>query len=380
MITCDLIDAGALDDRHMGRWHEMMAATPLFRSPVLSPEFVKAVAEVRTDVRIAVISRGSEVIAYLPHHRRPNHFARPAGAPFSDYSALITFPDPGVAIGEVLETAGIQRYHASGLVDPYGVFGDVQGEGDEAFGMDLTADETVNNVNKKQTKNINRLRRHLIEAHGDLDFIIGDRDRDHFERMLRLKREQVRQNGLHDFLGAPWVKRFLDNLFAAPSGGLHGQLVTFTAGGKPTLFHFGVRLGDRAHPWISTYDPAYYSFSPGQIFLTDIQAPLKASGLVYYDLSTGQQHYKSSFCNTSFPVRHARFYSDAPAARMNEKLAGLAGQAQKALGPTADMAFTRLGRRVDQIATLELDFLGRAKGVAYALSNAGKRWKATEHA
>jgi CelD/BcsL family acetyltransferase involved in cellulose biosynthesis len=374
MLTCERIRAGDLTDHDLALWRAMQVETPAFRSPLLSPDFVQAVAAVRDDVRVIVVRRDGKTIGFLPVHIRPGALARPAGAPFSDYSALITHPLPGLRIGAVLKAAGITSYQAIGLVDPYNVFGETPGaESDDAFAIDLSLGDTSNNAFKKLLKNIRRLTRNIEEAHGPLRFIVGDRDPTHFDAMIALKRQQTHDTGVHDFLAAEWVQRLFANLMAAPDTGLHGFMLTLTAGDTPALYHFGVRLGDRAHPWVSSYDPAFSAFSPGQLFLNLCPEPLKEAGISYYDLSTGDQKYKAIFSNTTFPVRHARIYSDAPPAQLQARLERITRDTRKALGPRIDEAVARLNRRFDHIATLELDTLSRVRGVAYAFSNAAKR-------
>ena len=380
MLNCTLIKAQDLTIEDEALWREMTQATPAFASPLLSPEFTRAVAAVRPDTHIAIFREHGRIIGFLPHHRRPGGLGRPAGAPFADYSALITFPDTDLCGETALKAAGLRAFQAIGLIDPHGVFGanceDIRGEVEEAYGIDLTFEETTNNVNKKLSKNINRLRRHAAEALGEVRVVADDRDPAHFARALQLKQDQVRDNGLHDFLAAPWVQKFLTGLFDAPRDGLHGYLVTLMAGDTPLLFHFGIRLGDRAHPRVSSFEPAQATYSPGQIFLQDCQAALKADGVAYYDLSTGQSHYKNAFCNTHFPVTHARLYGAH--ARLDARLSHAGSRAQHALGKPGQ-ALARLNRRMDQIACLELDTLSRLKGVAYAFTNASKRLRTADH-
>lgn len=378
MLTCDRVSVSNLGQSDLELWRAMQAVTPAFRSPLLSPDFVRAVSAVRPDTEVAVFKRRGRTIGFLPFHPRPGRFARPAGAPFADYSALLTLPEPHFKATEALRLAGIDQYQAIGLVDPYHVFGSVAGEEDEAFAIDLSRDGPANNANKKLEKNIRRLRRHAEEAHGEIRFVMSDRDPEHFDLMLRLKREQTKQTGLHDFLAPAWVQHLLRNLFEAPKDGLHGNLITLMAGDTPLLFHFGARLGDRGHPWISTYDPAFAAFSPGQIFLGGVAEHLASDGIAYYDLSTGAQAYKAVFSNTRSPVRHARVYADG--AQWPERLSRFGVTARRALGPQVDTAVARMGRRFDQIACLELDPISRARGVAYAFSNAGKRMKVVENA
>lgn len=331
-------------------WRAMCAEHPLFRSPILSPEFFRAVAQVRDDVFVAIIRQDNLPIAFLAHHRRPNNFARPAGAPFADYSALITWPNPPIKMQEALKLIGIDRFQAIGLVDPYGVCGEIGGQEDDAFGIDFTIDGPPNSAGKKQRKNVNRLRRHVAEELGETRFIFDDRNIEHYSKMIAFKRAQTRQTGIHDFLSPPWVVNLMDNLFNADRSGLHGCMLSLMAGETPVAMHYGLKLGDRMHPWIATFDPKYFKYSPGQIFLMDCPNPLAEQKIAYYDLSTGHQHYKSTFTNNSFKVRNVTINAQdiAPKAEPKSQLA------------------LRLHRRLDQIACLELDNIGRAKGIIFA--------------
>lgn len=378
MLSCDLLKPHDLPTSDLAAWREMMAATPDFASPLLSPDFARAVAGVRDDVRVAVFRDGGKAVGFLAHHRRPNRFARPVGAPFCDYSAIVTFPGSRLRAREALALAGIDRFHVTGLLDPHGVFGAVEGTPDDAYALDLSGDEPGNNVVKKMAKNINRLRRHMVDQLGEVRFIIGDRDPARFDAMLRLKRDQVTKNGLHDFLGAAWVQRLMRDLFDASPDGLHGCMVTLMAGDMPLMYHFGPRLGDHAHPWVSAYDPAFGHLSPGQVFLNDCRLPLKDDGVAWYDLSTGQQHYKPVFCNHHRVVSNATVFGGSTAGRFKAGFLNVACGVQRALGPL-DGLLARVDRRMDQIASLELDPFDRLRGFGFALATASRRTR-NDHA
>ncbi|UDF03871.1 GNAT family N-acetyltransferase [Asticcacaulis sp. AND118] len=374
MTTCDLISPRDLSETDIAAWRDMAKQTFAFGSPVLSWDFCAAVAQVRDDVKVAVYRKGGKVVAILPHHRRPGAFARPVGAPFNDYTALISFPDTAFPAREALALAGIRAFQVTGLIDPYGAFDGFEGEPEDAYGIDLTHGETVNNVEKKHLKNINRLRRRLEEEHGEVRFEVPDFTPENFEAMLAIKRAQTAQTGIHDFLSAPWVQALMRNLFVKPANldtQLYGHLTTVTAGGKPIIWHFGPRLGDRVHPWVSAFDAAYGAYSPGQIFLQGCQTPLRELGVTYYDLSTGQQHYKNAFCNTHSVVRHGRLYAASGEGRTSETLSRLMARSGKALG--VSHLTQRLGRRLDHLASLELDLGSRVNGTIYAFANARKR-------
>lgn len=372
-MLCDVTKVDELSAQDVKVWNDMLKAEPLFASPLLTPEFAAAVAAVREDVRVAVFRRQGRPVGFLSHHRRPHRFARPAGAPFADYSALISFAEPGFRFDDALRAAKIERFQAIGLIDPHGLSDEGGGEPDMAYGLDLGDDAPAIQAPKKHIKNINRLRRRLEETHGPVSILVGDRDRTRYQAMLAQKRRQLQDNGLHDFLGAPWASRFLDHLWEAPQDGAHGVLLTLMAGDTPILHHYGLRLGARIHPWVSSYDPAYAAWSPGQIFLHDAPEALRAAGVAHYDLSTGQDHYKNAFCNTRFPVRHVRLYGASATARLRQGVAEAAQGGARLLGQRAEALYGRLNRRLDQIASLELDMKGRMSGLAYAFASVGRR-------
>lgn len=358
-VTARLVKAEELKPTEEAIWRKMCDQNVLFKSPVLGPEFFKVVSQVRDDAFVAIFERNGEIIGFLGHHRRPNGFARPIGAPFSDYTALITPPNPKLDMKIALELADIAKFQTIGLVDPYQVCDELGGIEDEAFGLDLTINDAANNAGKKQRKNVNRLRRHLSEDCGETKFVFDDRCPNNFKKMMDLKKTQAKLTGIHDFLSPNWVEEMMSILYNADRSGLHGCLLSLYAGEVPVAFHFGLRLGSRMHPWVATFDTDYFKYSPGQIFLMDCKQPLLENAIEYYDLSTGAKHYKDTFTNTTFPVKHVLI-------RPSEH-----GAKSKFANP--DNPITRVKRRIDQIACLELDFAGRAKGIIHAASSLTKR-------
>lgn len=377
--VCIIKRLGELTAEEIQAWHAMAAATWEFGSPLLSYEFAAAVERARLDVHVAIYSRHGAPIAFWAHHRRKGGIARPVGAPLADYCALISVPDPGLTGSGSLEMAQIREFRASGLIDPYGVFANTihtAAEELETFAMDFRADAPAFDLPKKHLKNINRLRRHIEADIGPLRLVYPDRDLKHFEQMLALKQAQIRESGLHDFLAAPWIRRLLEDLFSGADDKFGGRMATLMAGDMPLVFHFGAHLGRRGHPWISSFDPAFFAYSPGQMFLKDLPEVLHAHGLDYYDLSTGQSHYKRTFTNAEGRVRRADFFarSEKPEQMTRPGLERLPqGWASRVISP-----IRRIGRRLDHIAQIELDTRGRILGGLQMILNVSKRLRAID--
>lgn len=365
MIACEIIKPREISPEDEAAWRQMCQSDYQLMSPILSPEFAKLIDKVRDDAFVAIFRENQAPIGFLGFHRRPNNFARPLGAPFSDYSALITGPNPKIKIAQALELAGIRQYQAIGLVDPHNVCGDVFGDEEDAYGICLRSELPMNTLSRKHRKNARRLHRHLEADVGEAKFIFDDKSNEHYDKMIALKRRQIKETGIHDFLAPDWVVKMMNELRSADRNGIHGCLITMLAGDTPVSFQFGVKLGPRAHAWIATFDPKYSQYSPGQLFLTEVPDTLIANGMDYYDLATGHQ-YKNNLTNNGFKVRHASLYSTT-----NENAKNGASADSGKIGQIKQ----KLRRRFDQIAALEITTSGRVKGVINAFANAGKRIK-----
>src|ERR1700761_3089936 len=89
-LEAEIVHPAELSRVDIAAWRRLQAAEPAFGSPLLGPDFAQAVGAVRPDARVAVYRRAGHAIGFLAHHRRPGGFARPIGAPFCDYHALVS--------------------------------------------------------------------------------------------------------------------------------------------------------------------------------------------------------------------------------------------------------------------------------------------------
>ena len=373
MLDADIIrpDALAADDRRA--WQALRRSTPAFASPLLSPEFAEAVAEVRGDAMVAVLRFDGRPVGFLPHHRRPGAFGRPLGAPFSDVQALIA--EPWVDAAEALSVTGLARFSFTGLIDPHRAF-DTEDLAERAVAssyaihLDGTAEaylEARRAASPKRFKNIRRLDHKLDREVGPVRLIAGDTDRGHFGQLIAWKREQFRRTGLHDVLGSTWTQALMDSLFDRKDGDFRSLMLTLMVGDKVAAVHFGVREGARYHPWLAAVDPALSAWSPGQVFFWRAIEAMPDLALTHYDLSSGHDHYKLPFASDVSEVVSGVW----------SRGAGLKAQgwslAERAVGPVRAASLGRVRRRLDNIATTELSLGGRVQGLAYALASQGRR-------
>lgn len=373
MLQAEIVRPRDLSLSDRAAWAAFRAATPAFRSPLLSAEFAAAVGDVRADAAIAVYRREGRVVGFLAHHRRPGGLARPMGATWSDYHALVGAPDAAIDGAEALRLAGLAAFRFAALVDPHGVFAAARAVEHEAHLITLAGSgddhwEALRAASPKRFKNLRRLEHKLEREVGEIGLEGPDRDPEAFQRLLDWKSDQFRRTGLHDVLATPWSRALMRNLFALRDGPLQGLLITLRAGGRPVAAHFGVRLGEAFHPWLAGYDPSMSAYSPGMTFISEAIRAMPRLGLTGYDLSAGSDHYKRPFASEQAIIREGELRLEG-AGNALERFSGVLGA-----GPAR--ALRRVGRRLDHIAAAEPTFSGRLSGVAAALAASSRRLEA----
>jgi len=373
MLDVETLHPRELAEADLRTWREMAAAEPAFDSPLLGPDFAQAVGAVREDARVAVIRRQGETLGFLPHHRRPGAMARAIGSPLSDYHGLVSRPDADLTAAEVLGAADLTAFRYTGLIDPYGVFG--QGELKTAHVIALghtdaeTYLEAVRAASPKKIKNWRRLDNKLEREMGTVELVAADRSRAAFDQLIAWKREQLERTGVHDFLRPDWTRNLMLDLFQKQTGPFQGLMINLYAGGELVSGHFGVRLNGVYHPWIASTNPTYGEWSPGQIFFMRAIAAMPGLGLHRYDLGPGHDHYKGAYALSQIQIGEGTAAAATMAGRMASSLDGVMALAgSRGAGPVG-----RLTRRMDAIASVELTMAGRMRGLVDAFANQAQR-------
>ncbi len=336
----------------------LCADEPAFASPLLGPAFARLVGGVRSDAAVAVVRRRGVGLAYFAHHRRPGGVARPIGAPFSDLHGVISGPGLPLSGPELLRGAGIRRFPFTALVDPYRLFEGTESGWQTSYAIDLT-DPTPVAGRGRHAKKMRRWRARLEADIGPLSLTMPDQDPASFETLLNWKRAQFNRTGLHDVLRPDWSRALMAQAFSLTEPPLRGLLAVLRAGGRPIAGRFGVEGDGIYHPWLAAYDPAMAAYGPGHLLLSAI---LEAAGrlpLRAYELGSGLDEQKRSISNRSMELPSGEARADGAVARR-----------------PAGGRLLRLGRRLDQIATVELTLSGRAYGLADTLAKARRRWSA----
>ncbi|ATC25283.1 GNAT family N-acetyltransferase [Caulobacter vibrioides] len=375
MLDVETIHPSFLSPADAALWRSLAASAEGFGNPLLGPEFAQAVGKVREDARVAVIRRGGETVGFLPFHRRPGGRARPIGAPLSDYHGLVSRPDAGLRISDVLRAAEVSVFRYSGLIDPHAVFPTSPETDRTAYLIDLTGTtveaylEAVRAESPKKIKNYRRLDNKLDREIGAVRLVASDFSRDAFNLLIDWKREQLARTGAHDFLRADWTRELLADLFTTRSGAMQGLMINLYAGDTLVGGHFGIRQGATYHPWIASTNPEMAAWSPGQIFFLRAIAAMPGMGLTRYDLGPGHDHYKRAYGLRTVQIGEGAATAANVAGRVAhsmESVWNLAGA--HGAGPVG-----QLRRRMDAIASTELTMTGRVRGFVEAVAARAQR-------
>lgn len=375
MLTVETLHPSLLSAADAALWRSLAAEEDGFTNPLLGPEFAQAVGRVREDARVAVVRRAGEAVGFLPFHRRPGGLARPIGSPLSDYHGLVSRPEAGLRIADVLRAAEVSVFRYSGLVDPHGVFPASPETARTAYLIDLngtTAEaylEAVRAESPKKIKNYRRLDNKLDREVGEVRLMAGDMSRDAFNLLIDWKRDQLIRTGGHDFLRADWTRELMADLFTMRDGEMRGLMINLYAGDLLVGGHFGVRQGATYHPWIASTNPAMAAWSPGQIFFLRAIAAMPELGLTRYDLGPGHDHYKRAYGLRTLQIGEGAATAASVAgcvAHSVESVWNLAGA--HGAGPVG-----QLRRRMDAIASTELTVTGRVRGFVEAVAARAQR-------
>lgn len=364
-----------LDAKDLADWRALRATSPLYGSPLLSPEFATLIAGFREDVRV-VLARGDDgaLQAVLALHKRPLGFSRPLGTPFDDLSGPILAPGASIAPNALIAAAGLEAYRAETSICASSEPDDHSAFLIERSGQaDAERLEACRAIHPKRFKNFRRLSRKMDTDLGGIALRWGAPDPARLRQLLAWKSAQFLDDGLVDITGATHSRQVLDAVAEMPSRdgqAFGGYMVELVCGERLLAGHFGVTLNGHFHPWISAYDPTLSDYAPGITLLYRLLEQFSETGLASYNLAGGHDHYKKYFAEPVIATRSLHLY--APSALGMAQ--GFGERVWNLVGARADTsAGARLRRRLDHIAACEPGLGARVNGVIYALKRRSPR-------
>lgn len=348
-------------------------ARAIYDDPFFDPDFARLVGEVRDDTRIGFASDKKGVFAVWALHLRPGNWARPIGAPFSDWNGPILAADTELSVEEILagfdisgmttqgfkpnafhETDGLRRVGAnlSDLSDGWDAF--IAGQ---------------QSAWPKHFKKMRRVYRNVERDFSGWQVNPDNSRRDHFQRVLELKQQQFVRTGYHNVLDADWAHALLDRLRSFEGPRLRSRLLTLEFDDQLAAGEINLQSDTVMHGWITSFDQSFKSYSPGNILLHEVLKQMPNDGLNIYDSGPGLDHYKRHYTNLQAPIDIGVIAGGA-APFQASRLAGQAWRFGEQVMPSgARSIMARARRRMDQIAAVDTTMSGRASGMLNALQN-----------
>lgn len=293
-----MIGGGELTAPRIELWSRLLPDDTSFASPFFSPELALAVAAVREDVRIAVLSEGKETVGFFPFQLGPGGEGQPLASGISDFHGPVISGEVQWSAAELLAACGLRSWcfdHLPADQEPFRAWHREVAEspcmdlsrGFEAYARQRRLDGT------RQILGVENLRRKMAREVGEVRFDARTTDPEMLDRLIRWKSDQYERTGRgRDPLRVPWIRSLLESLQPMESAGCTGMLSTLHAGGALVAAHLGLRSRSVWHYWFPAYARRFARYSPGLILLLEMARHAEVLGVRRLDLGRGDALYK----------------------------------------------------------------------------------------
>ncbi len=288
-------------------WEEILRDEPALDSPYFRPEFVQAVASVRTDVEIGVLEDGNRAVGFFPFQRGRWSVARPVGGRLSDFQAIIARRDTPWSVPELLRGCHLSAWEFDHLLihqaslEPFHAVVAESSYLDVSHGFEAYQRER-RKAGSDSLVQVLRKHRKIEREVGPTRFIAHTDDESVFDQLLAWKSAQYRLTNLTDIFRYPWTVELLKRIWRTQLPGLSGLLSAVYVNDQLLAIHFGMRTPSVVHWWFPAYNRAYDKYSPGLMLLADLGRAAEGLGIRRIDLGKGDEVFKRSFASGSVGV------------------------------------------------------------------------------
>lgn len=362
-LTIETIDFSDLTAEHKEAWAVMRHGNPALESPYHHPDYHACVDQYQRGCHVTIARRDDTIVAILPW--QGGAFARPSGAPLSDYQAIIMPSDPVVDVTQLLTGQSVGAFHYTAMPSK---------DGEETCRMELaSADAWRESRDGSYRRHLKSTRRRIRKAEDDIGaqrIVTQSRDVDAYQALMQWKREKFGETGKFDVLANDATSGMLRDLWErGPSAPLRADLQVLYFGDQIAACDLGLTDGHVFHSWIVGYNPDFYAFAPGIQLLEAMIDAAPALGYRVIDLGPGTDGYKRQYA--THPRHIAGGVVTLPTA------AGIAAatydRMELALRSKTGDALGKLRRRYSQIAACEPRLSKRSTALASAFGSHLKR-------
>ena len=376
-----IIRPSALSDAQMSAWAGLRAANSALYSPYFHLGYTQLLGELRGDVHVLCVTQNSKAAAFLPFQAKINAngkigFARPIGAPMTDYHGFICAEDTKFDAAHILKQAGFGAFHFSALVDTGTMLAGFARSETPCTMMDISggAENWRADRDGSYRRHLKSTRRRIRKSEelGVRRFDFMSKDEAVFETLTRWKREKFAETGKYDVLSAGWTLDMLRHLWQAGQGtGLRADMHALYFGDELAAIDLGLSDGTTFHSWMVAYNNEFYQLAPGIQLLEALIDEAGALGYERIDLGEGLDGYKRQYATEDVHVLGGFIAANGPAAALSQIYGAAENFGEKRLGGVGRIP-GKARRRYAQIRACEDSFGGRAKAMLAAVKGAPK--------
>jgi CelD/BcsL family acetyltransferase involved in cellulose biosynthesis len=284
-------------------WVKFQQASPVMSSPFFSLTFAQAVGRFRPGARVAVIEEDGRIEAFLPFELASPRFAVPIGHPMNELQGFIGSGAP-VDARAVVRKAGLRGWrflhtpaeqqsllphHYDGTEVPCRI---VNLEGGYQSYLDSRGKQSIKRIAEK--------RRSLVRRVGALSLQWDSTCLEDLHKIIEWK--TGRYGGAQQLFSQRAAVRIAEELGSSESNDCRGLVSVLRAGEQPVAAHLGLIGPWGLAWWFPSYDSSLSRFSPGTIMLFALAEEAANRGITRIDFGGGQDAYKFSLANDSYPV------------------------------------------------------------------------------
>ena len=355
-MEIEVVRPSRLSIEDLAAWSALQAAEPALDSPFLSPGWAQAVERAqssqRGEVQVAILRDGPAARGFFPA-RVTGFTAMAAGAPMSDYQALVAARGTPFDPRRLIEAMGVHRLDFSYMLANQAPFAPyMRGQG-VAYTIDLSQGFAGYETQRRATgsrvlKDLGKRRRKAVRETGAVRFTAHSRSRADFDHMIDWKRARLAASGQTDIFQAGWTMGLMDDLFATCGPDFGGILFTLHIGEALAAAHFHLHGRRTIHAWIIAHDPAFDRYSPGLLLFLDIARWMDQSPFSVMDLGAGDYEFKQRLANRHRLVAHGFVGRPSPLSLLRTAQYGLRDAAERLpFGPVSELPGKAM-RRLDQ--------------------------------
>lgn len=305
-IKISRIPGRELTESQIVAWSDIQRANSELDSPFFSPRFTCAVAEVRSDVEVAIVEQDQEVIGFFPFQRSRFGIGYPVGGRLNDFQGLIVPGEFALDLNRLLHGCDLLTWRFDQLLAAQTVFQPCQWGRRRSLQIDVVErfgrSWSSQGLKSRRVQETLRKTRKLERDHGPIRFVPHETDPRAFQALLRWKSDQYRRTGAMDIFSLRWPVELLERLNQEPRDELCGQFSALYVGDRLAAVHQGLRSRDVLHSWFPAYDRSLAEYSPGMMLFVKLAREAQLLGVSRIDLGAGETSFKQSLASGAISV------------------------------------------------------------------------------